>query len=180
MAASRSQRWHTAAVSTDWDKLLRGAVEQGWLAERRSRHIWLWAPSGGTVSLPTSPSDHRSIHNCVADMRRLGFVWHGRAGKGSPPEPIPTGGPDKSSMPSLVDWALAADERLYDVMVREQRPLSVTEMSGLTGLSRSTVRLIGEALTKAGFLQRAGVRSRVKRGVRPDPVYVVPGMAGPG
>lgn len=157
-------------MSADWDKLLRAASDQGWRVERRTRHIWLWAPSGGTVSLPTSTGDHRAIHNCVAQMRRLGFFWRGRAGKGSAAQPVEVQAAEPDAL-TAVERALAADEAVYEAVVREQAPLSVTELAVRTGLSRSTVQLVAQALEQAGFVRRAGFRAREKRGVRPEPVY---------
>lgn len=161
-------------MSDDWDTLLRAATEQGWSVERRTRHTWLRAPSGDTVCLPSSASDRRAIHNCVAGMRRLGFSWRGRAGPRRPAA-MPVEEPDQGSLPALMESALAADELIYDALVREQRGLSITELAARTRLSRREVQLVTESLEQADFIRRSGFRPREKRGVRPEPVYQMGG-----
>lgn len=51
---------------------LRQAEAQGWVASHtRGGHVALRHSCGATVFLPKTPSDHRSLKNCAAQMRRL-------------------------------------------------------------------------------------------------------------
>lgn len=58
-------------------ELVDEAVGQGWrLRERPGKHYFLFAPDGaGSVSIPKTPSDVRSLRNAVSIMRRHGFTW---------------------------------------------------------------------------------------------------------
>jgi hypothetical protein len=58
--------------------LIREAERQGWIDATRLGHTKLRAPDGTTVVMPRTASDHRSIYNAIAIMRRHGFVWKGR------------------------------------------------------------------------------------------------------
>lgn len=53
------------------------AVRQGWrLRGAAGTHYFLFAPDGeGKVTLPRTPSDHRSLLNAISVMQRGGFVW---------------------------------------------------------------------------------------------------------
>ncbi len=163
-------------MSLDWSELAAVARAQGWREERRTRHIWLYAPDGrGTACIPTSTSDWRAIHNAVAQLRRLGLVWGGRArSRGPGAEPLGAGD-DEASTLARFEYALSVDEAVYSAIVAAGTPLSATELSATTGLSRSTIRPALQALAAEGFLVAAGSRTREKRGVRPDTLYALNG-----
>lgn len=67
----------------DMNDLIRLAVSQGWRHTRTSKgHHRLIPPPGQKdrngypafpVTLPSTPSDHRSIKNCMAQLRRFGL-----------------------------------------------------------------------------------------------------------
>jgi predicted RNA binding protein YcfA (HicA-like mRNA interferase family) len=45
----------------------------------RKGHIMVYAPEGHVVTtLPSTPSDTRSLKNAIAVLRRAGFQWKGR------------------------------------------------------------------------------------------------------
>ncbi|HEY2702215.1 MAG TPA: hypothetical protein VGL20_00855 [Candidatus Dormibacteraeota bacterium] len=168
-------------MSLDWSDIVTVARKQGWREERRTRHIWLYAPDGqGTACIPTSTSDWRAIHNAVAQLRRLGLVWGGRRAsrgpglQGGPPEGR---GDDEASTLARIEYALSVDEAVYCAIVSASAPLSATELSSTTGFSRSAIRPALQALTAEGFLVPAGSRTREKRGVRPDTLYALSGAA---
>lgn len=55
-------------------------ANQGWrydAGQSRRGHPRLYAAdrSKGTVSVPTTPGDHRSFRNFVSQVRRAGGVW---------------------------------------------------------------------------------------------------------
>jgi hypothetical protein len=61
-------------------ELLRELEAQGftWRTTKRN-HILIYAPQGHVVTtLPSTPSDHRSMKNAIAGLRRAGFEWKGR------------------------------------------------------------------------------------------------------
>jgi hypothetical protein len=60
-------------------KLVREAERQGWRVEpTKSGHWRFYAPDGEhIVHASGTPSDHRSLDNLVAQMRRYGFKWKG-------------------------------------------------------------------------------------------------------
>lgn len=176
--ASRPPLRFTVGMSLDWSELVAVARAQGWREERRTRHIWLYAPGGrGTACIPTSTSDWRAIHNAVAQLRRLGLVWGGRTRSGGPVEP-PAAGDDEASTLARFEYALSVDEAIYSAIVAAGAPLSATDLSATTGLSRSTIRPALQALAAEGFLVAAGSRTREKRGVRPDTLYALSGGDG--
>ena len=54
----------------DIDQLIRHLVYQGWRFRHGSKHGRLSHPSGRpTLSVPTTPGDHRSFHNFRRDLR---------------------------------------------------------------------------------------------------------------
>ena len=170
-------------MSLDWSDLVAVAREQGWREERRTRHLWLYAPDGrGTACIPTSTSDWRAIHNAVAQLRRLGLVWEGRrtSRRAHLVEPSPDRGDDEASTLARIEYALSVGEALYCTIVGAGAPLSATELAAATGFSRSAIRPALQALTSEGFLVVAGSRTRDKRGVRPDTLYAVSGTAAAG
>jgi hypothetical protein len=167
-------------VSLDWSELVAVAREQGWREERRTRHIWLYAPDGrGTACIPTSTSDWRAIHNAVAQLRRLGLVWEGRRARRRPElvEPPDDAGDDEASTLARIEYAMSVGEAVYCAIVGAGAPISATELSAATGFSRSAIRPALQALAAEGFLVAAGARTREKRGVRPDTLYALSGAA---
>jgi hypothetical protein len=61
--------------------LVKEAESQGWTAAiNGNQHVEL---SNGTrkLVLPMTPSDHRALSNCVAQLRRAGLVIGGRSAK---------------------------------------------------------------------------------------------------
>lgn len=59
-------------ANKDIDQLIRHLVCQGWLFRHGSKHGRLSHPSGRpTLSVPTTPGDHRSFHNFRRDLRNV-------------------------------------------------------------------------------------------------------------
>lgn len=59
----------------DMEQMVKKVKKQGWTVERRPcGHLWLVAPSGERVNAPSTPSDHRSLLNVRAILRRKGAV----------------------------------------------------------------------------------------------------------
>jgi hypothetical protein len=57
-------------------RALRALAEaQGWRVRRAKTNHWIFlAPDGvGTAWMPSTPSDHRTIRNTKADLRRMGL-----------------------------------------------------------------------------------------------------------
>lgn len=65
-------------------EIVEEARRQGWRVEEGKRgHVKLFAPDGRTiVTLPSTPSDHRSLKNSIAEMRWAGFKWPPKGGGG--------------------------------------------------------------------------------------------------
>lgn len=63
------------ATAKDIRKLLKSLEAQGWRVERTKKgHYVAYAPDGvGRVTIPGTPSDHRSMKNTLADLRRHGY-----------------------------------------------------------------------------------------------------------
>ncbi|MGH7749096.1 MAG: hypothetical protein ACREQ5_30675, partial [Candidatus Dormibacteria bacterium] len=144
----RTHRGHRA-VSLDWSELVAVARDQGWREERRTRHIWLYAPDGrGTACIPTSTSDWRAIHNAVAQLRRLGLVWEGRRTSRRPGlvEPPDDAGDDEASTLARIEYAMSVGESVYCAIVSGGAPVSASELSATTGFSRSAIRPALQAL----------------------------------
>lgn len=61
-------------------ELLRELVNQGFTCRTTKRgHFLVYDPTGRVVTtLPSTPSDHRSMKNAIAVLRRAGFEWKGR------------------------------------------------------------------------------------------------------
>lgn len=61
-------------------ELIRELQAQGFTTRTTKRgHILVYAPDGRMIStLPSTPSDHRSMKNAIATLRRAGFEWKGR------------------------------------------------------------------------------------------------------
>jgi len=65
---------------SDLNKILRELVKQGFAYRTTSgSHYLIKGPDGRTVTtLPSTPSDARSLKNAIAVLRRAGFKWGGR------------------------------------------------------------------------------------------------------
>lgn len=59
----------------EMDALVRKLEAQGFVCERLKNNHWRVKDAGGrfVTVMPSSPSDHRSIKNCLAVLRRAGF-----------------------------------------------------------------------------------------------------------
>lgn len=64
-------------MGNDLRKVLKALEDQGFLLTRSSRGHWLIdTPDGRRVAvLAGTPSDHRSLKNAIARLRRAGFRW---------------------------------------------------------------------------------------------------------
>lgn len=60
--------------------LIRELEAQGFTWRTTARHhILVYSPDGNVVTtMPSTPSDHRSMKNCLSQLRRAGFEWKGR------------------------------------------------------------------------------------------------------
>ena len=68
-------------MSRDVRQLVAALREQGWRVElTKNGHYRAYPPAGAgsPVFLPGTPSDHRSLANTIALLRRRGFAWKGR------------------------------------------------------------------------------------------------------
>ena len=54
-------------------EMLRVAEANGCRVKSGSGHFSVYAPNGKIVTLPSTPSDHRSVLNCRSQMRRAGI-----------------------------------------------------------------------------------------------------------
>ena len=62
-------------MSRDVAPLVKAALAAGWHEVKGRKHIVLRSPDGvSQVVLPRTPSDHRSLRNSRADLRRHGLV----------------------------------------------------------------------------------------------------------
>lgn len=56
----------------DVNRLVCQLVREGWLYRRGRKHGKLISPEAtGSLTIPGSPSDHRTIHNMRRDVRRI-------------------------------------------------------------------------------------------------------------
>lgn len=65
----------------DTKELIAALEDQGWrVVPTRNGHWQAFPPdkSFSPVYLPSTPSDHRSHANSIAELRRRGFTWKGR------------------------------------------------------------------------------------------------------
>lgn len=64
-----------STYAQELEEIIDRAEQQGWQArDTQSGHKQLFAPDGrGIVVAPGTPSDHRSIDNFVADLKRHGY-----------------------------------------------------------------------------------------------------------
>jgi predicted RNA binding protein YcfA (HicA-like mRNA interferase family) len=69
-----------AAAKKELKEISREAERQGWrVGKTKKGHAQFFAPDGeGIVTAAGTPSDHRSIDNLIAMLRRYGFKWKGR------------------------------------------------------------------------------------------------------
>jgi hypothetical protein len=51
--------------------LVRRLLREGWRIERGGTHWKVFAPGGGFISVPGTPSDRRAFLNFRADVRRI-------------------------------------------------------------------------------------------------------------
>lgn len=51
--------------------MVRQLIQAGWRYHRGGRHGKLIAPSGKSLPVPNTPSDHRSFLNFKRDIRKL-------------------------------------------------------------------------------------------------------------
>ena len=57
------------------NEICKGMVKAGWLPKKSKKHSRLVAPDGKfTLTVPTSPSDHRAALNFISDVRRQGVT----------------------------------------------------------------------------------------------------------
>lgn len=63
----------------EMNALLREVVEQGFVVHDRGNHWQVRERRGHRLcTIHKTQSDTRSLHNTVAQLRRLGFCWQGR------------------------------------------------------------------------------------------------------
>lgn len=64
----------------EMDRILAAALEQGFQVRltRNSHYMISTADGQHVTTAPSTPSDTRGLKNCVAALRRHGFVWKGR------------------------------------------------------------------------------------------------------
>jgi hypothetical protein len=63
-------------MKKDIKNLHRKLEAQGWMLKpTRNGHVMAFPPdkSKSPVTMPSTPSDHRSLKNTLADLRRSGF-----------------------------------------------------------------------------------------------------------
>lgn len=62
------------SLKNDTKKLVEKAARQGWRVDDRGSRWLLFSPDGVTiVTIHKTPSDHRTIANTVAQLRKGGF-----------------------------------------------------------------------------------------------------------
>lgn len=54
-------------------ELVDACHRAGWVAERGTKHVKVKVPSGRTITIPSTPSDHRSLDNAKAILRSEGL-----------------------------------------------------------------------------------------------------------
>lgn len=68
----------TVMGSIDYREIKKAAERQGWQVRQTKKGHWQFIPPDedqDIVIAPGTPSDWRSIHNFLADMKRSGLVW---------------------------------------------------------------------------------------------------------
>lgn len=60
----------------DIRKIVKAAEKAGFeCRELKSGHVQVFLDGVIVSTFPGTPSDHKSILNCLAPMKRAGFVW---------------------------------------------------------------------------------------------------------
>jgi len=54
----------------DLNRAIRDLLRSGWTDETGKKHVKLKSPVGRTVVIGRTPSDHRTVQNVMADIRR--------------------------------------------------------------------------------------------------------------
>ncbi|GIU87459.1 MAG: hypothetical protein KatS3mg009_1974 [Acidimicrobiia bacterium] len=56
------------------NEIIKKLIRQGWRVERGAKHWKAYPPdkSKRMITIPTTPSDHRSLKNVISDLRRAG------------------------------------------------------------------------------------------------------------
>jgi predicted RNA binding protein YcfA (HicA-like mRNA interferase family) len=64
-------------VNKDLRTLIKELEAQGFEVTkgRNSTHLVVRKKGQRVTTLPSTPSDHRTMKNCLADCRRAGFKW---------------------------------------------------------------------------------------------------------
>lgn len=66
-------------MNKDLKKLTTALKAQGFDVEpasgKDSTHLVVRKDGRRVTTLPSTPSDHRSMRNCIAACRRAGFIW---------------------------------------------------------------------------------------------------------
>lgn len=57
----------------EMQEVIDACQRAGWVAESGAKHVKVKVPSGRTITLPKTPSDHRSIKNTKAQLRAEGL-----------------------------------------------------------------------------------------------------------
>ena len=57
-------------MKKEMGKLFKALASQGWSVEKGRKHVKAKSPNGALVTLPATPSDHRSYLNSRAQLRR--------------------------------------------------------------------------------------------------------------
>jgi len=61
-------------MKKDMQRLVKAAENAGWMVSRtKKNHLKFKAPTGATVIAASTPSDHRSVMNTRAELRRHGL-----------------------------------------------------------------------------------------------------------
>jgi hypothetical protein len=55
----------------DINNVVRRLIHQGWMFFWGGKHGRLVSPSGNKLTVPSSPSDHRSLLNFIRDIRKI-------------------------------------------------------------------------------------------------------------
>jgi hypothetical protein len=65
-----------ASARQEIDRILEALDRQGWRIRRGTKHIMVYPADKRfpPLALPSTPSDHRSLKNTVADLRRRGAI----------------------------------------------------------------------------------------------------------
>jgi hypothetical protein len=64
------------SANKDVAKIVHTLVKSGWLYKMGGRHGKLIAPSGRSLTVPCSPSDHRAARNFRQDARKAEKAMH--------------------------------------------------------------------------------------------------------